>query len=519
MSRSDKSRTSTLRRGLKTAGLTALGLVLLGALSLPGCSKEEAKCEGVEIGGECQQKCDVAKCADPANMKCVQNACFKMCTELKDCPVGYYCMDGIADDKQPGKFCAVAPFAEKDGGTGMYEPCAADAECDTQRGYSCVDSECRLIGCTTHADCAEIGLCTSGKDATGKTVLACKKDTTYPKGQFGSSCPGVASADGGTTGDGGPNAECDQDNGFTCLGAGPGDVDAYCTKTGCQADTDCATGYFCATVRTSRAPCSANCGLAASQATTCVPSADIGAGKEFSCGPVSLLRNICLKRDYCNECTSDDDCRALPGHVCAKDTKGNKKCTVVCDPNIQNACPWGNASICDVHDSELGKPTCAHKFGDCKGTGKGCEPCIDDLDCPGGLCLTSDFSGEHYCVDLAVKCTCFKCTADADCPNGKCKGLCGGVAPACTTDAECGTQTCVKGNGYCEGVILNQDATCAVLPTGFDSKCPKTPGGLTMTCYGGYAIQSTSVVKDTCVGANVNPNPQATPQTGCWPAS
>jgi hypothetical protein len=454
-------RMAGMTRWVRGAARGVIGVAISVGLLAAACSGEDKGCEGFTAAdGSCQKKCDVASCADPANMKCVNNACLKSCVAQTDCPLGYYCYGGRADDGVDGQFCDFAPFAKNDGGTGINEPCTTDEECDTVRGYTCVSGECSLVGCTKHDDCAGIGLCQAGTDVGGNPVLACQKGTTYEKGQFGTACPGGTDA-----------KECDEANKFVCIGAGPGDVDAYCTKTGCSADTDCATGYFCSTVRTSRPPCSDNCNLKGnSSATTCVPSADIGAGKEYSCGPVSLLRNLCLKREYCNDCETDDDCRGVDGQVCAKDTKGNKICSVICDPNISNACPWGNASLCAVHDTDLGLPTCAHRFGSCQGTGKNCEPCRDDGECPTGLCLGSDFTGEQYCVDLGPKCD-------------------------------------------CTGLTVSQNVSCQ------GGGCPQTPGGLTMNCYGGSAVQAAgSPLYQSCVGANVNPNPQATPQTGCWPA-
>jgi len=448
------------RKGwLGRAAKLALGLFAFGALALPACSSDDAACEGVTINGECQKKCNESQCAEPG-MTCVHNACLKPCTAHTDCPLGYYCYGGTTDNGVDGQFCDLAPFNVDGGGTGVDVPCTTDEECDGVRGYTCVSGTCSLVGCTKHSDCLGIGLCTAGTDVAGNPVLACKKGTAYEPGQFGTSCPGGSAA-----------GECDEANDFVCIGAGAGDVDAYCTKTGCQADGDCATGYFCATVRTSRVPCSDNCGIKGSSSTTnCVPSANIGAGQEFSCGPVSLLRNICLKRSYCNECESDDDCRGKAGQICAKDIGGNKICTVLCDPNVDNACPWGNASICAVHDTDLGKPTCAHRFKACHGTGQNCEPCVDDKDCPNGLCLDSSFTGEKYCVNIKTKCD-------------------------------------------CTGLPVEQGVSC----TG--GGCPQTPGGLQGTCYGGDAVQQAgSALYQTCVGANVNPNPSATPQTGCWPA-
>ncbi len=494
-------------RGVRALAKIAVGVVLASAFVLPAC-KADSTCDGVEVNGQCQTKCEDSKCAEPG-MKCVHNACTHACTEPLGCPTGQWCFGGVKPDVGPaGQYCVTPP--EKCSNDGQCNQalgmkcvgslcrvmgctsnadcahvagacikdasgdttknycdqtkklgsegatCTKNEDCDTDR-YACVNGNCRYTNCRTHDDCAGIGLCQETKDAAGNAVLACVPGTTYPAGQWGTHCPG------------GPDGtECDSANKFTCLG-NLGDIDAYCTKTGCGADTDCATGYYCATVRTSRVPCQTACGITGNSSDPkCVAASDIGQGKEYSCGPVSMLRQICLKREYCNECQNDDDCRALPNQICAKDKSGAKICTVQCDPNVMNACPWGNASECGVFDTDLNQPTCAHRFGSCKGTGKGCEPCVSDKDCPQGLCLSSSFSNEHYCVDLSVKCD-------------------------------------------CTGLTVDQGVTCV------GGGCPKSPGGPTLNCYGGDAVKAAgSALYQTCVGANVSVGINSTPQDGCW---
>jgi hypothetical protein len=338
-----------------------------------------------------------------------------------------------------------------------YAPCATTAECAEPEGYACVDGECRKTGCQTHDDCAIIGECLPGTTDAGVQVLACAKGTTYPPGQFGTRCQGGSAA-----------GECDEENDFVCIGT-VGQFDAYCTKTGCQADSDCAAGYFCSTTRTGKSPCETACGgkIPGSAASGCIPAAEIGPGQEYSCGPISLLRNLCLKREFCNECATDADCLATPGQVCAKDATGKKICTTLCDEGV-NSCPWGNAATCAVFDSELGKATCSHRFSNgCVGTGLSCEPCVDDADCPTGLCIESSFTRERFCVDLAPTCS-------------------------------------------CAGLPVSDGVYC------FGGGCPQTPGGLTMQCYGGSEIPASSAILNKCFGANANTNPLASPQTGCW---
>jgi hypothetical protein len=109
----------------------------------------------------------------------------------------------------------------------------------------------------------------------------------------------------------------------------------------------------------------------------------------------------------------------------------------------------------------LGVATCSHRFGSCHGKGKACEPCRNNDDCPGGACISSSFTGEHWCVDLTISC---------ECPNG--------------VDAS--------------GVCSNAD-------------CPPSPSGLVIQCIGEQHI---------CYAANGGSQTQlgSSPQTGCWGA-
>ena len=516
--RSDKGLGRRVRRAL---GML-VGLLAVSTLGLAACGGDEATpCEGVTVNGECQQKCSEAVCS-AQGMKCVGNSCGQTCADpVKDCPAGKYCFALNTDDGTAGQYCAWAPFTKGGKLLGQYDTqCAADDQCDALRGYKCLAGTCKLTGCTsnaacaeipgacvkdpsgdptknfcekgdkrlglgeacqkssecdgdlslgcvsgacayvgcaTHLDCATVGECKSAKTAEGQDVLSCVKGTTYPKGQFGTSCQGGAAAN-----------ECDAAAGFVCIGAGVGDIDAYCTDTGCNADTDCAAGYECQALRTSKKPCADACGLTGASGTGCVAAGEIGSGKEYSCGATSLLRNICMKRSFCSECQNDDDCRTQPNQICASDGKGHKYCTVLCEPAQSNACVWGSAAECAVHDTALGKPTCAHRFGACKGTGKTCEPCVDDADCPTGFCTGSDYTGERYCVD---------------------------ITPSCD----------------CTGLQLTQDTLCV------GGGCPTSPSGIATNCYGGSKM-STSPYYKKCIGADIlegKKSPYTKP--GCWP--
>ena len=270
-----------------------------------------------------------------------------------------------------------------------------------------------------------------------------------PSGHFYTGCPN--------------SDECDEDGGFLCLTSGVGDLDSYCTKD-CATDDDCASGYFCSKI-VRGPPCEDQCGFqGVADDPDCIPSAEIGDGNLYQCGNFGLERRVCRTREFCSPCETDADCLAVPNTLCARDTSGSKMCTQLCDVAI-GSCPWGNAGICVVSDDELMLATCSHRSGSCSGAGTTCDPCITDADCAaGGLCTSSSFTGEHWCIDPAVTCDCEGTPATGSCTGGG---------------------------------------------------CPRTMSGLQLICIDDTA----SAINHTCFAANTAANPILnSPQTGCWEA-
>lgn len=387
--------------------------------------------------------CDESSCGQ--DERCIQGSCRAPCTRQSDCAVGTNCaLWGFSDGSQ-GNYCVTLPYAE-DGSTGQFEPCAGDGECDTLRGFRCFGGECRPQ-CRSHFDCAGEGICTSGVDGAGDRVQYCEP-SPQPPGRYYTRCP---------QGD-----ECDADAGFSCLGAGVGDLDAYCTAD-CTSDSDCAPGFYCGKIST--VPCEDACDFrGVPDDPDCAPPEQIGDGLPYRCGRFGVERSVCRAREFCSPCQSDSDCLAIPNTLCADDGSGTKICTQLCDPDV-GSCPWGNAGICGFFDEALGLATCAHRSGSCTGSGRGCDPCITDADCgENGLCTSSQFTGERWCIDLSTSC---------DCEGNPASGFC-------------------TGGG-----------------------CPETPSGLRMICIDSPG----SVIDGACYGANTAANPiLSSPQTGCWAA-
>lgn len=414
-------------------------------------------------GSVSDSPCEDSQC--PVGQRCTQNACRPSCATQDDCSKGQNCALYEFGDGSRGQYCVVLDYA-KDGRTGQLEPCQADTECDTPRGYKCVDSFCKRhtgqfdscqtdaqcdqangfscvegqcrVPCSSHFECAPVGTCES--TAQG---MYCKAGSPAKRGQYYSNCPYG-------------NADCDTANGFTCVGSGVGDLDAICTAS-CASAADCPSGFRCGAV--SATPCASACGVNGEQTDGCIPASEIGPGKAYDCTqPFGLVRRVCVRNAFCTTCETDEDCFGVAGQICAKDKSGQKICTFPCTLGGAS-CPWGAATECGVWDKERGIATCAHRFGACHGSGKGCEPCVDSSDCgKNGYCTRSSFTGERFCVDLSVSCNC------------------GGDADA---------------NGSCAG-----------------HGCPLSPGGLEMTC-------ADSSLGQLCFGAQSGAGVESV-QTGCW---
>lgn len=434
-------------------GVAQLALLLCAAGNAAiGCSSSS------------HEPCDDSSCIAEGK-RCVQDECRPTCAAQDDCPVGQNCALYEFGDGARAQHCVVLDYA-KDGRTGQSEACQADSECDTLRGFSClqgrcqrhtgqfdacegdpecdqdngftcVDGQCR-VACSSHFDCAPVGSCESTPQG-----MFCKAGAPAKRGQYYARCP---------YGD----SDCDGANGFHCVGAGVADLDAFCTAS-CTGADDCPSGYRCGA--TNATPCESACNVAGQQVAGCVPPSEIGSGRAYECAqPFGLIRRVCVRNTFCTPCESDEDCLAVAGQICAKDKSGAKICTTPCTPGVAS-CPWGAAVECGIWDEERGVPTCAHRFGACRGTGKGCEPCVESADCgKNGYCTRLNFTGERYCVDLSLACS---CGDDAD------------------------------RSGACEG-----------------HGCPLSPGGLTMTC-------AATTLGEHCFGATSGAG-LGSIRAGCW---
>lgn len=446
-----------MARPLISTLLLSLSLGVLGI----GCSKGD--CEGVLVDGECQRQCLDSLCQK--GQRCVDNVCSSKCTSDDDCRKGQ-CEQLTTDHGAQGRYCtANAALGDDtaeddaqqddesssvaDDANASQLDCNSNAECfDPLVQRNCVSGQC-IATCQLHDHCTGVGACSGeATDSDGALVHYCQpEEFPHAAGQYGAQCLNG-------------NADCDEAGKFVCFSKGEGDTEGYCSKLGCDDDAACPSGYYCNhDVSTRLVPCDAACGLVGDPTDPeCVPVERIGDGQDFRCTPSGLELRSCRKRDYCSSCETDADCRGFAGQICALDPSGQKICTNLCDPNGPS-CPWGSASVCAVHDQTLGLATCAHRSGSCRGTGLGCDPCVDDSACPNGFCSANSFTGEQFCVDLGDSCVCAR-----------------------------GATSCYGGG------------------------CPDTPSGLQMLCV----PRETNGPPAACFGSTVIAGDD-TSQLGCWP--
>src|SRR5262245_47465580 len=136
-------------------------------------------------------------------------------------------------------FCAIWGCSSKTNGCDSSE-CATGNECISDGK----ETKCRLV-------------CALKPDGTGGQVACpfnyhcidapkpyCVADAVAyvksGKGLWGASCLPPGGFDS--------NPACDSDQNFWCYGATPFDAAAFCTQFGCQSDTECRGGWWCATI-------------------------------------------------------------------------------------------------------------------------------------------------------------------------------------------------------------------------------------------------------------------------------
>lgn len=454
------------------------------------CTPPRSLCEPCELNEQCGEE---NACLTWADIDGASNCTVRCEPDTLACPEGYFCAnvtnlpnpqcvpeiltctDRCVDVECEGEnevcdplsgFCNVR--AE------LCEPCVTNAECG--------DSNlCLLLpgpDCVTDDDCADTEVCSDGTCGSAHCATDCSTDPF--------ACP--------------VGYECYTVSGSAnvCL-----PITLTCTDR-CQGVT-CASGFNCdpqqgeciaSTLDACGTPCdnNASCGdqddlcLTVGTSTFCA----VSCGSDVPCP----LGYRCIQSvggfEHCAPDTADFSCEACTGADCRGDTVCNPRTgacespAVPCDfSSLPEDCPDGQ--LCNAFEGRcepIGTPcdfntrfeACDFSISQCTAaaidrTGTCEQDCFGAGTCPlerpvcenyhglfGGTCLPTGFQGASTCAELMPtsdpigrpcdtesdprdpeQCT----TASADyCLEGVDAGVGGFCTRTCTTDTDCGTETC-----------------------------------------------------------------------------
>jgi len=185
-------------------------------------------------------------------------------------------------------------------------------------------------------------------------------------GQWGASCQANLGIE---------NPGCDTEQGFYCYADSPADAQAYCTRYGCESDSECGPGFWCGQVNQT-------------------PNAKTAKRTTFG-----AVQKVCLRRTYCSTCRVDLDCPSIGGKSqhCIDDASGARVCAPECDGD--RSCPTEARCV----DVGLGPKVCYPRATVCVGDGSLCSPCRSDADCgEDGICVKGMYTTEKTCAKKAT---------------------------------------------------------------------------------------------------------------------
>lgn len=357
-------------RPFPSFAVVALGGVALAIASMGGCGDsgvdgsdgpDPVECEGgVVVDGKCEGKCTPDKCLE-GNV-CVGNRCALQCDAHTDCNVP--AVGGVLQGCEPTK---------------------ADSETGLNDGQSV--SVCAALnlapkmlrGCPIGNEC---------DDPDDPNDWACPD---------GSPC---------TEGTGGETCGAEQCRPLICRTAGEGDADAYCVATDCTEDAHCGPGMYCSLGRWPNIICGSDPEKGTEE--PCIDPADFAKdGATYQEGPVSLLRNVCKKREPCAPCSSTADC-SLRGDMDCVAFNDQRVCAKTCgsDDDCQND-SYCTGGFC-IPRTDTCKPPTEDNF---------CYSCLDDLDCGNAgnsVACVETAVGQRACLDTSFSTA---CESDSDCPE------------------------------------------------------------------------------------------------------
>jgi len=372
-----------VRGAMGVAVAAGLGVAALsGATLVTACGEE---CEGgVIIDGRCEAKCSPDLCL--AGNTCVDNRCVLECVSHTQCLPDQTCSGAVEDDTGR-EILACSREQPKETHVGLL--CAFGYECDGV--YQCPDgSACNPKG--GGATCAP------EQCALVEPFRACPD---------GTACTGAE----------GDNCAPEACKPLVCRSAGEGDAEAYCTTQDCSTDLDCAPGMYCGVRRRAQKICGTDKGT---EDPCLEPSQFTANGGTYQEGPVTLLQNICLKREICAPCVTNNDC-SLAGDLSCVNVAGVQSCVKPCrvdgDCNDDSFC-YSTALNAGCVNEPCDDGLCLPRSGSCRGS-EFCQACLNDLDCspPGSAgskaCIEAG-AGQRGCFDQSFPDT---CVTDADCPQ------------------------------------------------------------------------------------------------------
>lgn len=382
-----RSRAFRFVHAIALCALTMCGVI--GACTSDGpagpCANGFVNAEGI-----CEGKCTPDKCLD--HNTCVNNRCVLMCDAHSDCLEDgtQNCLPAIEDDTKS----AIMTCQPNGQTSGVGVPCANGDEC------------AQLFSCRTTGERCDPMQCGGAADACTLDAEACyaKANCRIGKCPDGSACTVFSCSPQDCTAE------------LTCVTKGTGDADAYCTKNDCADDADCPGGFYCGVKHESFELCGSSpkkgnnafCGEAP-LGSMCIDPTSLGQGNTMFEGSLCILRKACILRKDCDPCTTDLDCSDLANHCVTMSGESQKRCAREC-VTAQDCADGYNCSALDENDQSKGR-VCKHKFGACVGTGKFCEPCVNDLDC-------GPVTGTSACYEYnGGQRGCFTpCETNADCP-------------------------------------------------------------------------------------------------------
>jgi hypothetical protein len=350
------------------------------------------------LGATCNLNadCKVAGCGECASGNCVEGVCCESaCNGL--CQACSKALKGTSvDDGKCGYRAASQP--DKNGGcaTSTTASCGTDGLCDGA-------GACQLYGKSTSCDSAPT--CIAGNIATGKF------------------CDGA-----GTCTTAGTMTKCDP---YLCV-SGKG-----CPPS-CAVDSDCVSGYYCASGGTCQAkkPLGASCNLAA-------PSGDCKVAGCGECASGNCVEGICCEsacNGLCQACSIKNKGGTVEDGKCGYQAIGTKDKNGGCTATAVSAC--GADGFCNGAGAcELYK----------KGTS--CDPaptCLAGNLSTGKVC---DGTGTCAAIGGSTKCDPYVCKSGSGCPA------------SCTVDADCVSGNYCDASGTCQpqkalGASCNLTADC-----------------------------------------------------------